>query len=350
MDIATLTEQDAGEGDIIASPLTASMGTEAITPEAATLDAAIVPEATEGEPVSIEVPALDAASGIDSAMDGEEVRAEAIVDLEAELETETEAISKVEAEVSSLDFPRSNSSPEEQPCPIQEAFQALRLQERFLSRLTSLAMDNTVVAEVVAEPAVAEAKPESAVALIAADPPAVRTVLAPNTDFLAHEIVVDDEPCPPRNGRHTSSQSSNSHSKASATLCDSPNPLTLPEDEPVPKPWLEVATGELVAGQSMHIRVKLPDLLPRIYVKLWVIDCQTRALLEPPHWLVDFTPNGFGALESHLQLTVPFGSIEVQFEAIAVEIQTQRESHKVAVTRKVIPADLPLISLDPFDL
>jgi hypothetical protein len=330
--------QPATTPDLDSTSLPESDVTEKVEPVAATATEPMVPEAiaveesVEIETAPVEVPAPDLADAIVAI--AEEVEIGAIADPEADPDTATSSEADPDA--------ASSGFPPEEPCPIQKAFQALRLQERFFSRLTSLATESKPVIETKPEPVVA--------AVIAATPTAVRTVLAPDTEFLAHEIVVDDEPLPPRNGRHSSNQSTNSSSKMSTEPDDQPNPLVLPEDESVPKPSLEVATGELIAGQSMQIRVKLPDLLPRIYVKLWVIDCQTRALLEPPHWLVDFTPNGFGALESHLQLTVPFGSIEVQFEAIAVEIQTQRESHKVVVTRKVIPADLPLVAIDPFDL
>jgi len=36
-------------------------------------------------------------------------------------------------------------------------------------------------------------------------------------------------------------------------------------------------------------------------------------------------------------------------EAIAVEMHTQRESHKVTVDRAVVPPDLPVVSLDDFN-
>ena len=117
------------------------------------------------------------------------------------------------------------------------------------------------------------------------------------------------------------------------------------QDEPVPTPDLQVASGELVAGQPVNIRVRLPNLLPRIYIKLWINDRQTRSLLEGPRWLVDLLPNGHGALETTTQLIVPLGSLDIRFEAIAVEVQTQRESRKVTVDRTVVPPNLPGLSL-----
>ncbi|NJK53875.1 MAG: hypothetical protein HC936_15695 [Leptolyngbyaceae cyanobacterium SU_3_3] len=84
-----------------------------------------------------------------------------------------------------------------------------------------------------------------------------------------------------------------------------PNPLLLPADDPVPTPILELANQELVAGRSLVVRARLPNLLPKFYVKLWINDRQTRTLLDGPRWLVDFSPNGLGDLESSTQLTVP---------------------------------------------
>jgi hypothetical protein len=40
----------------------------------------------------------------------------------------------------------------------------------------------------------------------------------------------------------------------------------------------------------------------------------------------------------------------LQFEAIAVEMATQRESHKATVSRQVVPPDFPLMPIDNFDL
>jgi hypothetical protein len=72
-------------------------------------------------------------------------------------------------------------------------------------------------------------------------------------------------------------------------------------------------------------------------------------LLDGPRWLVDFLPDGSGDLEALTQLIVPLGSVEIRFEAIAVDIYTQRESHKVTVDCVVIPPDLPSLSLDEFE-
>jgi hypothetical protein len=120
------------------------------------------------------------------------------------------------------------------------------------------------------------------------------------------------------------------------------------DEEPVPAPELVLPEGELIAGQPLGVRLKLQSESPQFYVKLWVHDRQTRSLLDGPRWLVDFLPTGLESLEATTQLTVPFGSVEIRFEAVTVDTYTQRESHKVTVDRIVIPPDLPNWSLDEF--
>jgi hypothetical protein len=61
---------------------------------------------------------------------------------------------------------------------------------------------------------------------------------------------------------------------------------------------------------------------------------------------VDFFADGFGDMEAMIQLTVPFGSMEIRLEAIAIDIHTQQESHKIGVERIVIPPNLPDVRLD----
>jgi|GEM_PF-832267 len=115
-------------------------------------------------------------------------------------------------------------------------------------------------------------------------------------------------------------------------------------------PQLIVPQGELTAGKSVVVSILLPETLAKTYVKLWLHDRQTRSLLDGPHWLIDFTPDGAGNLEARKSLTVPFGCLELQIEAIAVEMHTQRESHKVTLDRTVIPEDMPTMALDlPLD-
>ena len=109
-------------------------------------------------------------------------------------------------------------------------------------------------------------------------------------------------------------------------------------ESPVPAPILTIAESELTAGEAVVVRLKLPQLPPAlgsVYVKLSVQDCQTRCLLDGPRALVDWEPNDAGELEANTSLTVPLGSREIRFEAIAIDTETQRESHKVTLDKKI---------------
>ncbi|MDZ8052098.1 MAG: hypothetical protein RMX68_001175 [Aulosira sp. ZfuVER01] len=116
--------------------------------------------------------------------------------------------------------------------------------------------------------------------------------------------------------------------------------------EPLPTPQLFVPEGELIAGTSVRVRVELPKVSSEVVIKLWIEDCQTRWLMDGPHLLKDLRSNSSGTLEVTTQLHVPFGCLEMRVEAIALDPQTQQESHKVTVTRTIVPPDLPTLQLD----
>ena len=115
---------------------------------------------------------------------------------------------------------------------------------------------------------------------------------------------------------------------------------------PLPIPQLDVPEGELIAGKSIRVRVYLPYVREQMAVKLWMEDCQTRWLLDGPHLLKNLLPNSLGDLEVMTQLHIPFGCLEIRIEAIAIDMATQQESHKVTIGRTVIPPDLPTLQLD----
>ena len=120
----------------------------------------------------------------------------------------------------------------------------------------------------------------------------------------------------------------------------------LPADTEIPSPDLRVPPGQLTAGRSILVRARLPELNSRVYVKLWIFDRQNQALLDGPRWLTDFLPLDDGTVEGMVNLTVPYGGLDVQFEAIAVEVETDRESYKAAVERRIIPAAPPTLPLE----
>jgi hypothetical protein len=108
--------------------------------------------------------------------------------------------------------------------------------------------------------------------------------------------------------------------------------------------------AEVVAGQSLLVKVKLPNLLAKLYVKLWINDRQTRTLLDGPRYLIDFVPNGHDELETITQLTVPMGSLEIQLEAIAIETATKRESYKATAAILVVPPNMSGFSIEDLNL
>lgn len=178
--------------------------------------------------------------------------------------------------------------------------------------------------------------------------PLINSALTPEpvVDWQSQEIVVDDEEeavIPPVtvNSPPTPVQ---------APLISQVDPALIPPEgfgeDPLPAPEVLLPSEDLTAGEAVLIRVKLPSTVPQVYVKLWVQDRQTRSLLDGPRWLVDFSPNGFGQLETATQFTVPLGSLEIRLEAITVETITQRESHKVTCDRVVVPPDLPDWSIE----
>ena len=128
------------------------------------------------------------------------------------------------------------------------------------------------------------------------------------------------------------------------------NPLLIGADELVPTPSLEIeAVDEVVAGQSLMVKVKLPMIQPKLYVKLWINDRQTRTLLDGPRYLVDFVPDAqYRSMEATTTFTVPLGSLEIQIEAIAIETATKREGYKVSSALEVVPPNLPGLGTDDF--
>jgi hypothetical protein len=277
-------------------------------------EAAVAPEASElSQPAATIVSAADSP---DSAPEPEEVSLPAAL-IAPEI-NQTESLSPL-PETEAEAIPGENL-----------AFRALNLHDRFLNRLNALAGDG--------EAAPSSPQPDRVDALTWVSPASS----SEDSERMADEVVNDEFSARSRSRRQLTQPALQEAGDGTSEL---PNPLVLAADEPVPTPDLHVTSGELVAGKPVNIRVRLPNLLPRIYVKLWINDRQTRSLLEGPRWLMDLLPNGHGALEATTQLIVPLGSLDIRFEAIAVEVQTQRESHKISVDRSVVPADLPALSL-----
>ncbi|MBF2088933.1 MAG: hypothetical protein IGR80_01005 [Synechococcales cyanobacterium K44_A2020_017] len=248
-----------------------------------------------------------------------------------------------------MPLPAPTLEPEPEPVEIElspedSAFQSLNLGDRFQSRLLSLAQDVELaewlgaVSPPSRTPVDPEAEPkndlEDTFYSVTSEWQA-----APNSwdgGLADEEIVMDDssdDPAPP----------------TSPALTPPPE-LCLPEDQAIPTPVLELPGDDLTAGTPTRLRLSLPNLPSKIYVKVWLHDCQQRVLVDGPHWVSNFLPNSQGHLEGSLTIAVPLGCMEVRFEAIAVEMLTQRESRKVSVTRWVMPPNLPDLALDELDV
>ncbi|MEA5465903.1 hypothetical protein [Leptothoe sp. PORK10 BA2] len=111
-------------------------------------------------------------------------------------------------------------------------------------------------------------------------------------------------------------------------------------------PILDVPMQELVAGEWIAIRVRMPMTDYQPYVKVWMNDLQTRTVIEAPRLLMQFTPNDLNELETLMRVQVPSGCLELQIAAIAVDMTTLQESRKVVQNRRVMPPD---DSLSVFD-
>ncbi|WAL62653.1 hypothetical protein [Thermocoleostomius sinensis] len=222
-------------------------------------------------------------------------------------------------------------SPSVTDSPEDVAFRSLNLQSRFWNRLQSLASDRELVEWLRTIDPVFESR--QAGVETAAIPPVVDR----ESELTAQEIVVEDE------------LTDNSSAMNGVSMDSAATMPVLPIQEPVPVPELEIATDELIAGEQTSVRVVLPYGLPRLLVKLWFVDRQQRTLLDGPHWLLDFAPDGFGHLVTETKLLVPYGCVEIQVEAIAIEMATQRESNKAIVVCGVVPPDLS-VPLDEIDV
>ncbi|MDM9383020.1 hypothetical protein QUB80_20205 [Chlorogloeopsis sp. ULAP01] len=123
-------------------------------------------------------------------------------------------------------------------------------------------------------------------------------------------------------------------------------PITSNITEPLPTPQLHLPEGELISGKSVRVRIQMPCTHPGIAVKLWIEDCQMRWLLDGPRLFTNLLPNSLGGLEVITIIQIPFGCLEIRFEAIALDVATQQESDKATLTRGVIPEDLLSLQRD----
>lgn len=204
--------------------------------------------------------------------------------------------------------------------PADDRFESLNLGDRFMDRMSAFAE---------------ETKTESINAIPPTDAPSINPFASTRgTSPSAESVVIMDDV-----------------NLGPTALDTGDNPLLIGADELVPTPSLEIeAVDEVVAGQSLMVKVKLPMIQPKLYVKLWINDRQTRTLLDGPRYLVDFVPDAqYRLMEATTTFTVPLGSLEIQIEAIAIETATKREGYKVSSPLAVVPPNLPGLRMDDFN-
>ncbi len=279
-------------------------------------------------------------------------------DVKLDSHTQDIANSLKKVEVPAIDQKPENTlqpetaAAETQPAPTKQAFQTLNVENRFWSRLSSFVssgespewLKNTSLSPT---PKVAENSREEIVGVeeSISTPPSVIARESPisepkSNSWEAREFVIFDEPA---------SQPQKKVGAKKTTVVEAEvTPLTsyvLAQDDVVPMPIIE-PPREIVAGKVVKVRVQLPELMPRIFVKIWVYDRQTYVILDGPRWITEFAANGLGNVQAIAELEIPYGCMEIEFEAIAVEMQTQRESDKITVHRQVLPPSGPTLPLD----
>ncbi|NUN65517.1 hypothetical protein HCU40_12330 [Pseudanabaena biceps] len=171
-------------------------------------------------------------------------------------------------------------------------------------------------------------------------------LLVSEPDLILNEYVWEETIDPnsfPIQGVMTPSSTASALSETAQTIrnLQDSSPQALPEQEPIPIPEILIPAGELISGTPMLVIVRLPAIAPKFFVKFWIKDLQTRMIVDGPRWLLDFkTVANTEFIETQTNASIPLSSIDVAFEAIAIEAQTQRESHKSRVVRAVVPPNL----------
>ncbi|MEM6254162.1 MAG: hypothetical protein AAF821_14695 [Cyanobacteria bacterium P01_D01_bin.156] len=199
---------------------------------------------------------------------------------------------------------------------IDLAFQQLRLQERFWQKLNQFTQDGY------------RQSLEVKKALDISNTPSASPLSAGNLQ--SDEFVVYDSPAPDAPLTPTADSSG-------------PN-----DDAPrqVAAPILDIPDQELVAGEWVAVRVRVPTDNNQVYVKVWMNDLQTRTLVDAPRLLMQLTPNDSHELETLMRVKIPTSCLELQFAAITIDMATLQESRKVIHNRQVMPPDNSLSIFD----
>lgn len=226
-------------------------------------------------------------------------------------------------------------SPPALPSHEEAAFRSLNLQARFWTRLNELAAD---IQQSVQDQRATTSSPEL-IETETLEPPGDSTPEL-ETSFPGEVVIYE--------GHDATVGSSPAEPNQATIASGEPNPDPDPVSPPVPD--IELPEGDLTAGESVLLSLRVPFHPNRLYLKIWMTDPQTRTLADEPRQLMHLAPDGHGFLTGNIQLTVPPGCLEVWFEAISVDMITQQESYKASVMRPVKPADLPDADLDDFEI
>lgn len=296
---------------------------------------------------------------------------------------EFDEVNEVDVELTEPTFDLDISSQALPINPLEQSFSSLNLQDRFFSRLSALAFDAQAAQMQQIEDSTAyrphgvdfdalsefqsfdsEGQPdgEDSAALPAEsllpdfDSSPSAEELAREAELTANEVVIYDDEIVVDDVEADVVSPSGSSAIANPTYSNPIDDAIEPDIDswsnlpPLPVPQLKLPAGDLKAGEALDVQVRLPAHPLRVYVKFWMSDRQMRIILDGPRWLADLEPDGQGYLETVVPLVVPKGCLEVQIEAVTVEVATQRQSQKASFNRDVLPMDLPTVSFDEFDL
>lgn len=122
-------------------------------------------------------------------------------------------------------------------------------------------------------------------------------------------------------------------------VSDRPDEAALVNDFPLLPPLLILPEADLVANETIEIRVRLSQAKERVCVKLWVTNAETGDLIAGPRWLVDFDFHAAqDERETSVKINIPNHAQAIALMAIAVNQDTCQESPTVALRRAVITA------------
>ena len=102
-------------------------------------------------------------------------------------------------------------------------------------------------------------------------------------------------------------------------------------------PVITLPAGDLVAGQTVTVTVRSRPSTYKPFIKLWMVDRQSRSLVVDPKILTNMMPDALGDLQGSIDMVVPMDCLDVQIAAIAIDMATQQESGKAVVNRRVVP-------------